>query len=105
MEIKLHRNCHSRYGIDGYLEISGRCVAHTTEHPLARLPPGEYPITLEHPILKKGNGPMLNRDGSICVGRHNCLGCVINSAETFQPIYSRIQKSLKRGVAVTLVIR
>lgn len=104
MEIILHRNCRSRYGIDGYLEISGRRVANTTEHPLARLPPGEYPITLEHPILKKGNGPMLNLDGSICVGRFNCPGCVIKSAETFQPIYDRIQKSLKRGVPVTLVI-
>jgi hypothetical protein len=30
---------------------------------------------------------------------------LINSAETFQPIYSRIQKCLKRGVAVSLVIR
>ena len=29
---------------------------------------------------------------------------LINSTETFQPIYSRIQKSLKRGVAVSLVI-
>lgn len=104
MEIILHRNCRSRYGIDGYLEISGRRVAHTTEHPLARLPPGEYPITLEHPILKKGNGPMLNLDGSICVGQYNCHGCVIKSAQTFKPIYDRIQKSLKRGVQITLVI-
>ena len=104
MEIILHRTCRSRYGIDGYLEISGRRVAHTTEHPLARLPPGKYPITLEHPILKKGNGPMLNLDGSICVGQHNCHGCVIKSAQTFKPIYARIQKSLKRGVQITLVI-
>ena len=29
---------------------------------------------------------------------------LIKSAETFQPIYSRIQKSFKRGVAVSLVI-
>ena len=65
MKINLHRYRHTPYGIDGYLEISGRQLGHTTEHPLARLPPGEYPITLERPILKRGNGPFRNLDGSI----------------------------------------
>lgn len=104
MRITLHRYRRSQYGIDGYIEISGKRLAHTTEHPLARLPPGEYPITLEHMILKKGNGPFRNLDGSICVGQPHCMGCVINSADTFQPIYDRIQKSLKREIPVTLLI-
>ena len=104
MKINLHRYRHTPYGIDGYLEISGRQLGHTTEHPLARLPPGEYPITLERPILKRGNGPFHNIDGSICVGRSHCAGCVINSAAIFQTIYYRIQKSLKRGTPVTLLI-
>lgn len=104
MKITLHRFRRSRYGIDGYIEISGICLASTTEHPIARLPPGEYPITLERPILKRGNGPFRNLDGSICVGQPNCMGCVIHSADTFRPIYARIQKSLKRGTSVTLII-
>lgn len=104
MKINLHRYRHTPYGIDGYLEISGRQLGHTTEHPLARLPPGEYPITLERPILKRGNGPFRNLDGSICVGELYCRGCVIKSAAAFQSLYNRIQKSLKRGTPVTLVI-
>ena len=104
MKLHLHRSRRSQHGIDGYLEISGRRLAHTTEHPIARLPPGEYPITLERPILKRGNGPFRNLDGSICVGQPHCMGCVIHSADTFRPIYARIQKSLKRGTPVTLVI-
>ena len=104
MTITLYRFRRSRYGIDGYIEISGIRLAFTTEHPKAHLPSGEYPITLKHLIFKRGNGPFRNLDGSICVGQSHCAGCVINSAATFQTIYYRIQKSLKRGTPVTLVI-
>lgn len=104
MLIHLHRYRYSPYGTDGYLEISGKRVGYTVEHPLARLPPGEYPITLDHPILKKGNGPFKNLDGSVCVGQRHCSGCVIKSADTNRNIYDRIQKSLKRGTPVTLRI-
>ncbi len=104
MTITLYRFRRSRYGIDGYIEISGIRRTFTTEHPIAHLPPGEYPITLNHLIFKKGNGPFRNLDGSICVGELYCRGCVIKSAAAFQSLYNRIQKSLKRGTPVTLLI-
>jgi len=104
MKIQLIRHHYSRWGVDGQIFIAGLKVADTCEHPSKYLPPGTYPITLDHMILKRGNGPMKNLDGSICVGRYACAGCVIHSKDTFTPIYFRIQKALKRGSEVNLVI-
>jgi len=104
MDILLQRFRHTQWGIDGKLSIAGQQVGHTIEHPTMFLLPGRYPITLDKMILKRGNGPMLNTDGSICVGQLRLPGLVIKSRETFEPIYNRIQKSLKRGHEVSLII-
>jgi len=104
MELKLIRHHNSRWGVDGSLFIAGLKVADTVEHPTKYLPPGTYPITLDHLILKRGNGPMKNRTGEICIGRYACAGCVIHSHDTFIPIYFRIQKALKRGTPVFLKV-
>lgn len=105
MNISVERHRKTRWGVDGKLYIDGQYAADTTEHPESHLQPGTYPLTLNRMLLKRGNGPMLNTDGSICVGEHLCAGCVLRTREAFKPIYNRIQKALKRGQKVTLTIQ
>ena len=57
------------------------------------------------PMLKPGNGIHNRLDGSILVGRYNCLGSLIHPKDTFDPLYERIRKSLSRGNQVILIIK
>jgi len=103
MDIVLSRFRTTQWGTDGHLFIGGLPVADTTEHPTSHLPPGIYPVTLKNMPLKRGCAAS-SGDTSIYVGQFRCAGVVIKSRETFQPIYDRIQKSLKRGHTVNLII-
>ena len=57
------------------------------------------------PMLKPGNGVHNRLDGSILVGKYNCLGSLIHPKTTFDPLYERIRKSVSRGNNVTLTIK
>lgn len=57
------------------------------------------------PMLKPGNGIHGRLDGSILVGKYNCLNCLIHPKTTFDALYERIRKSLSRGHQVTLIIK
>lgn len=56
------------------------------------------------PMLKPGNGVHNRLDGSILVGRYNCLGSIIHPMDAFDSLYERIRKSISRGNVVTLTI-
>ena len=104
MNIIIKRYRYSQWGIDGVLSIGGAHICETVEHPTLRLPPGEYPITLKHMILRHGNGPFLNTHGEICVGKYSMPGLVLHSRPVYQTLYERIKKSLQRGHEVKLII-
>ena len=57
------------------------------------------------PMLKPGNGVHNRLDGSILVGKYNCLNSLIHPRTTFDPLYERIRKSISRGNKVTLIIK
>ena len=104
MIITIKRYRYTRWGVDGELFIKGKHVADTTEHPIHHLLPGSYNLLQGHLFLKRGNGPMLNTDGSICVGKEFCPGCVLRTRETYLMLYNKIQKALNRGQQVLLII-
>ena len=56
------------------------------------------------PMLKPGNGIHGRLDGSILVGKYNCLNSLIHPKDVFDPLYERIRKSLSRGNQVLLTI-
>ena len=56
------------------------------------------------PMLKPGNGVHNRLDGSILVGKYNCLGSLIHPKTAFDPLYERIRKSISRGNQVLLSI-
>ena len=56
------------------------------------------------PMLKPGNGVHNRLDGSIIVGRYNCLGSIIHPKSAFDNLYERLRKSISRGNQVKLVI-
>ena len=56
------------------------------------------------PMIKPGNGVHDRLDGSIIVGRYNCLGSIIHPKSAFDAPYERIRKSLSRGNEVILTI-
>ena len=56
------------------------------------------------PMLKPGNGAHNRLDGSILVGKFNCLNSLIHPRDVFDPLYERIRKSLSRGHKVKLTI-
>ena len=56
------------------------------------------------PMLKPGNGVHNRLDGSILVGKYNCLNSLIHPKTTFDPLYERIRKSIFRGNQVTLTV-
>ena len=56
------------------------------------------------PMLKPGNGVHNRLDGSILVGKYNCLNNLIHPREAFDPLFERIRKALSRGNKVTLTV-
>jgi hypothetical protein len=56
------------------------------------------------PMLKPGNGAHGRLDGSILVGKYNCLNSLIHPMDVFAPLYERIRKSISRGNQVILTI-
>ena len=56
------------------------------------------------PMIKPGNGVHNRLDGSILVGRYNCLGSIIHPKDAFDSLYERIRKSISRGNQVKLTI-
>lgn len=56
------------------------------------------------PQIKPGNGIHNRLDGSIVVGRYNCLGSIIHPKSAFDSLYERIRKSISRGNQVKLTI-
>ena len=56
------------------------------------------------PQIKPGNGIHNRLDGSIIVGRYNCLGSVIHPKSAFDNLYERLRKSISRGHQVKLTI-
>ena len=57
------------------------------------------------PMLKPGNGTHNRLDGSILVGKFNCLNSLIHPKDIFDPLYERIRKSISRGNQVTLTVK
>ena len=57
------------------------------------------------PQIKPGNGVHNRLDGSIVVGRYNCLGSIIHPKSAFDSLYERIRKSISRGNQVKLLIK
>ena len=57
------------------------------------------------PQIKPGNGVHKRLDGSILVGKYNCLNSLIHPKTVFDPLYERIRKSMSRGHQVTLIIK
>ena len=56
------------------------------------------------PMIKPGNGAHNRYDGSILVGKFNCLNSLIHPKTTFDPLYERIRKSISRGHTAKLKI-
>jgi hypothetical protein len=56
------------------------------------------------PMLKPGNGIHNRLDGSILVGKYNCLNSLIHPRDVFDPLCERIRKSISRGNTVTVTI-
>ena len=56
------------------------------------------------PQIKPGNGVHNRLDGSILVGKYNCLGSIIKPRDIFDTLYERIRKSISRGNQVKLII-
>ena len=57
------------------------------------------------PMLKPGNAVHDRLDGSILVGKYNCLNSLIHPKTTFAPLYERIRKAISRGTVVTLTVK
>ena len=57
------------------------------------------------PQIKPGNGVHNRLDGSIIVGRYNCLGSLIHPKDALDSLYERIRKSIYRGNQVKLTIK
>ena len=113
MLIEIKRYRYSPYGVDGKLIINGRTICATLEHPRNYLPALLAPV-LQHllnpatpsgAVIRPGNGPFTLKDGSIIVGKEYIPGLVIKSAQTFERLYNRIDKNMKRhkGVVLTIV--
>ena len=61
-------------------------------------------LTCYCPQIKPGNGIHNRLDGSIIVGRYNCLGSIIHPKSAFDNLYERLRKSISRGHQVKLTI-
>ena len=118
MTILIKRFNYSKFGVEGTLTINNHEICTTLEHPDHHLPPGSYPIELEHnehyerdlptmpngANIRPGNGPFNLKDGSIIVGERYMLGVLFKSAEVFDKLYWRIWRNLQRGKKVELRI-
>jgi len=120
LEINLHRHCVSKIACDGTLSINGEHVCDTAEHSQHRVPAGTYsialckskthgrkvPILVEAPsfCLVHGNSIYGKRDGRILVGLHIIPGWLKHSNILFMLLYDRINKALRRGHEVKLII-
>ena len=56
------------------------------------------------PMIKPGNGVHNRLDGSILVGKYNCLNSLIHPKTVFDALYERIRKSISRGNQVKLIV-
>ena len=120
LELHLHRRCISKVACDGILSINGDHVCDTAEHSQYRVPAGTYhialcksktygrkvPILVEAPsiCLVHGNSIYGKNDGRILVGLHIIPGWVKRSNILFLLLYDRINKALRRGKGVKLII-
>ena len=107
MKIYIKRYHHSRWGVDGECFIENQKACDCVEHPTAYLPAGEYTINKENyrNYFVRGNGPMKNLKGEICLGRHVLLGFVLKTAQEYFKLCKRILKALKNHETITLIIQ
>ena len=107
MNIYIKRYHHSRWGVDGECFVENLKACDTVEHPTAYLPAGEYTINKENyrNYFVRGNGPMMNTKGEICLGRHELQGFVLETAQEYWKVRKRIEKALKNSKQVILIIQ
>ena len=107
MNIYIKRYHHSRWGVDGECFIDNQKACDCVEHPTAYLPAGEYTITKNNyrNYFVRGNGPMKNLKGEICLGRHVLQGFVLESSQEYFKLCKRILKALKNQETITLTIQ
>ena len=107
MNIYIKRYHHSRWGVDGECFIENQKACDTVEHPSAYLPAGEYTISKNNyrNYFVRGNGPMMNTKGEICLGRHELQGFVLETVQEYWKVRKRIEKALKNSKQVILIIQ
>ena len=106
MNIYIKRYHHSRWGVDGECFIENLKACDTVEHPTAYLPKGEYRLKKDNyrQFFTHGNGPMMNLQGEICVGRHVLRGFVLETSQEYFKLCKRILKAFKKNETITLII-
>ena len=106
MNIYIKRYHHSRWGVDGECFIENLKACDTVEHPTAYLPKGEYRLKKDNyrQFFTHGNGPMMNLQGEICVGRHLLRGFVLETSQEYFKLCKRILKAFKKNETITLII-
>ena len=107
MNIYIKRYHYSRWGVDGECFIDNQKACDCVEHPTAYLPAGEYTISKNNyrNYFVRGNGPMMNTKGEICLGRHELQGFVLETAQEYWKVRKRIEKALKNSKQVILIIQ
>ena len=107
MNIYIKRYHHSRWGVDGECFIDNQKACDCVEHPTAYLPAGEYTISKNNyrNYFVRGNGPMKNLKGEICLGRHVLQGFVLETSQKYFKLCKRILKALKNYETITLIIQ
>ncbi len=106
MNIYIKRYHHSRWGVDGECFIDNQKACDCIEHPTAYLPAGEYTINKNNyrNYFVRGNGPMKNLKGEICLGRHVLLGFVLETEQEYWKVIKRINRALTHNQTITLII-
>ena len=106
MNIYIKRYHHSRWGVDGECFINNQKACDCIEHPTAYLPAGEYTINKNNyrNYFVRGNGPMKNLKGEICLGRHVLLGFVLETEQEYWKVIKRINRALTHNQSITLII-
>lgn len=131
MKIEIKRYRIRESACDGILSINGCKLCDTAENTQFMPPPGTYNVVLRRnkkqkrivpyllasnyeqkmtngklraPFLCIGNGIYHRYDGRIIVGTHIVPGCVKRSYALFKRLYDRINNTIRRGNAVTIVI-
>ena len=107
MKIYIKRYHYSRWGVDGECFIDNQKACDCVEHPTAYLPAGEYTINKENyrNYFVRGNGPMMNTKGEICLGRHELQGFILETSQEYWKVRKRIEKALKNSKQVILIIQ